>query len=325
MKPILKVEDGRVGPFERVRTSAKALSRLEELAVEAAGDAEVDVAVAHLASPERADRAGRWLGERLADGLGDREVDLGRDRCGARRARRPGHGGRGRVPAQLSSTPRGAAGLSTGSVGASGQGRLPSVGACAGSHRRRWRRRRVAGSSCSVASSTRPGCAASTTRDERPDEPDEEPRPHCPSRRRWPGRPACRRGPGVRRLAGWVGDQVPGDVARPGPAGSGAGAAGRGPRGAGDGAPRGRPADGRRRPGAVPARSPLPRPRRSPSPLVPPPGRAAGASRRSHGARARDGRRRREGTPSRGGHAAGRLAGGGRAEAGGRRRAAGST
>jgi DegV family protein with EDD domain len=41
VKPILKVEDGRIGPFERVRTAGKALSRLEELAVAAAGDAEV--------------------------------------------------------------------------------------------------------------------------------------------------------------------------------------------------------------------------------------------------------------------------------------------
>ena len=37
VKPILRIEDGKVGPFERVRTSGKALARLEELAVEAAG------------------------------------------------------------------------------------------------------------------------------------------------------------------------------------------------------------------------------------------------------------------------------------------------
>ena len=40
-----------VGPFERVCTSGKALARLEELAVEAAGSlVQVDVAVAHSAS-----------------------------------------------------------------------------------------------------------------------------------------------------------------------------------------------------------------------------------------------------------------------------------
>lgn len=77
VKPILKVEDGRVGPFERVRTSGKALSRLEELAVEAAGDAEVDVAVAHLASPERAAVLAEKLSTRLAEGLGERTVSVG--------------------------------------------------------------------------------------------------------------------------------------------------------------------------------------------------------------------------------------------------------
>lgn len=77
VKPILKVEAGRVGPFERVRTSGKALSRLEELAVEAAGDADVDVAVAHLASPERAETLAQRLATRLATGLGGRAVTLG--------------------------------------------------------------------------------------------------------------------------------------------------------------------------------------------------------------------------------------------------------
>ena len=77
VKPILTVDDGRVGPFEKVRTAAKALSRLEELAVEAAGDAEVDVAVAHLASPERARQLAARLGDRLEKGLQDREVSLG--------------------------------------------------------------------------------------------------------------------------------------------------------------------------------------------------------------------------------------------------------
>jgi DegV family protein with EDD domain len=77
VKPILTVDDGRVGPLEKVRTSAKALSRLEELAVEAAGDAEVDVAVAHLASPDRAAGLADRLADRLEKGLGEREVWLG--------------------------------------------------------------------------------------------------------------------------------------------------------------------------------------------------------------------------------------------------------
>lgn len=77
VKPILKVDGGRVGPFERVRTSSKALSRLEELAVEAAGDAEVEVAVAHLESPARAAILAEKLALRLTEGLGDRRVSVG--------------------------------------------------------------------------------------------------------------------------------------------------------------------------------------------------------------------------------------------------------
>jgi DegV family protein with EDD domain len=77
VKPILKVEDGRIGPFERVRTAGKALGRLEELAVAAADDAPVDVAVAHLASPERAETLAERLRTRLAEGLQGREVRVG--------------------------------------------------------------------------------------------------------------------------------------------------------------------------------------------------------------------------------------------------------
>lgn len=77
VKPILRIEEGRVAPFERVRTAGKALHRLEELAVETAGGAEVDVAVAHLANPERAASLAERLGERLAAGLDGRPVHVG--------------------------------------------------------------------------------------------------------------------------------------------------------------------------------------------------------------------------------------------------------
>ena len=57
IKPLLALADGRIKPIEKVRTSARALSRLEELALKAAGAAEnsgVDIAVHHLDSRTRA-------------------------------------------------------------------------------------------------------------------------------------------------------------------------------------------------------------------------------------------------------------------------------
>ena len=91
VKPLLQIADGKVASLERVRTSGRALARLEELAVQAAGEKSVDVCVAHLASPgpgRAADRApdhaarGQPRGPR---GL----VRRARRRAG--RARRPGH------------------------------------------------------------------------------------------------------------------------------------------------------------------------------------------------------------------------------------------
>ncbi|GIJ49719.1 DegV domain-containing protein [Virgisporangium aliadipatigenens] len=55
VKPILGVRDGVVVPLDKVRTAARALSRLVERAEEAAGGARVDVAVQHVAAPERMD------------------------------------------------------------------------------------------------------------------------------------------------------------------------------------------------------------------------------------------------------------------------------
>jgi DegV family protein with EDD domain len=54
VRPILHVADGRIVPLEKVRTASKGVARLEALAVQAAGDGPVDVAVHHLAAPERA-------------------------------------------------------------------------------------------------------------------------------------------------------------------------------------------------------------------------------------------------------------------------------
>lgn len=54
VKPLLRVEDGRIVQHERVRTSSRAIARLEEIAVLAVRDRPVDVAVCHLADPARA-------------------------------------------------------------------------------------------------------------------------------------------------------------------------------------------------------------------------------------------------------------------------------
>jgi DegV family protein with EDD domain len=57
IKPLLALSDGHINPIEKVRTSARALSRLEELALDAlevAGGAGVDIAVHHLDSQTRA-------------------------------------------------------------------------------------------------------------------------------------------------------------------------------------------------------------------------------------------------------------------------------
>lgn len=70
VKPLLGIVDGLVVPRAKVRTAAKAIARLEALAVEAAGAAEgpVEVCVAHLAAAERAEA----MVERLTDALGER-------------------------------------------------------------------------------------------------------------------------------------------------------------------------------------------------------------------------------------------------------------
>lgn len=54
VKPLLHVLDGQIVPLEKVRTSAKAIARLIQLTVAAAGPGPADVAVHHLAAPERA-------------------------------------------------------------------------------------------------------------------------------------------------------------------------------------------------------------------------------------------------------------------------------
>ena len=77
VKPLLKLEDGRIATIEKVRTTGRALGRLEELAVSAAGDQQVDLAVAHLANPERAELLADNLRTRHAANLDGRDVVVG--------------------------------------------------------------------------------------------------------------------------------------------------------------------------------------------------------------------------------------------------------
>ena len=77
VKPLLAIADGRVTTLEKVRTSGRALARLEDLAVEAAGERPVDVSVAHLANAERADALADRLRDRLAANLEGRDLWCG--------------------------------------------------------------------------------------------------------------------------------------------------------------------------------------------------------------------------------------------------------
>ncbi|MFD4141434.1 MULTISPECIES: DegV family protein [unclassified Streptomyces] len=54
VKPLLQLDGGRIEMLEKVRTASKAIARLEEIAAERAGASPVDIAVHHLAAPERA-------------------------------------------------------------------------------------------------------------------------------------------------------------------------------------------------------------------------------------------------------------------------------
>ena len=77
VKPLLQIEDGTVASLERVRTSARALARLEELAAQRAGDGPADVCVAHLANADRAGQLAEKLSQRLVGNLEGRDIWCG--------------------------------------------------------------------------------------------------------------------------------------------------------------------------------------------------------------------------------------------------------
>lgn len=72
VKPILHVTGGTIAVRDKVRTAGRGLTRMVDLAVAAAGAAEVDVAVHHLDAPSRAAELIDALRVRLGDRLRDR-------------------------------------------------------------------------------------------------------------------------------------------------------------------------------------------------------------------------------------------------------------
>ncbi|MGW2819724.1 DegV family protein [Streptomyces sp. NPDC001443] len=73
VKPLLQLEDGRIGPLEKVRTASKAIARIEEIVADRAGSAPVDIAVHHLDALDRASALADRLRTRLP-GLADLHV-----------------------------------------------------------------------------------------------------------------------------------------------------------------------------------------------------------------------------------------------------------
>ncbi|MEV0003193.1 DegV family protein [Micromonospora sp. NPDC050980] len=74
VKPIMHMPDGAIVLRDKVRTASRGVARLVDLAVEAAGDADVDLAVHHLAAAPRAEALLAALSDRLGDRLHDTYV-----------------------------------------------------------------------------------------------------------------------------------------------------------------------------------------------------------------------------------------------------------
>jgi DegV family protein with EDD domain len=80
VKPLLHVEDGRIVPLEKVRTTHRAVLRLVDLAEQAAsatGAAAVELAVHHLGAHERAAELSTLLDERIRSASGCVVSELG--------------------------------------------------------------------------------------------------------------------------------------------------------------------------------------------------------------------------------------------------------
>jgi DegV family protein with EDD domain len=67
IKPLLELRDGRIEPLEKVRTSGRALTRLQEMVLARAGEGAARVGIHHLAASERADMVRDSLTSRLPE------------------------------------------------------------------------------------------------------------------------------------------------------------------------------------------------------------------------------------------------------------------
>ncbi|MEV0382293.1 DegV family protein [Nonomuraea sp. NPDC050643] len=77
IKPLLHIVDGRISLLEKVRTASRAIARLEDLAVRAAGEGPVEVAVQHLGARDRAEALAERLSKRVTGLVELRVVEVG--------------------------------------------------------------------------------------------------------------------------------------------------------------------------------------------------------------------------------------------------------
>ncbi|RVX38166.1 DegV family protein with EDD domain [Nonomuraea polychroma] len=77
IKPLLHIVNGQISLLEKVRTATRAIARLEDLAVQAAGAGPVEVAVQHLAARARAEALAERLPKRVPGLMDLRVVEVG--------------------------------------------------------------------------------------------------------------------------------------------------------------------------------------------------------------------------------------------------------
>ncbi|MFF5211873.1 DegV family protein [Streptosporangium sp. NPDC000396] len=77
IKPLLHIADGAIVPLEKVRTAARAIARLEDLAVQAAGTGPVNVAVQHIDAQSRAEALAVHLSQRIPELVKTSVVEVG--------------------------------------------------------------------------------------------------------------------------------------------------------------------------------------------------------------------------------------------------------